>query len=83
MDDASVKAMQDETELQKRKHHQKQAPECLYGSIDAAKVRIEPQDELEKALEGRENWRDLKIVCWYYIYVADTHQEKIHANFEI
>jgi len=55
--------MQDETELQKRECDQRQAPERLYGSIDAAKVRIEPRDELEKALEGRENWRDLKIVC--------------------
>jgi len=65
MDETLVKAMQDEASLQKRERDQKQAPELLYGSIDAAKVRIEPRDELEKALEGRENWRDMKIGCWY------------------
>jgi hypothetical protein len=65
MEAAMVKAMQDVAQLQKRERDQKQAPERLYGSIDAAKVRIEPRDELEKALEGRENWRDLKIGCWY------------------
>jgi hypothetical protein len=65
MDAALVEAMQDEVQLQKRECGQKQAPERLYGSIDAAKVRIEPRDEQEKGLAGRENWRDLKIGCWY------------------
>jgi len=45
MDEALVEVMQDEVQLQKREGAQKQAPERLYGSIDAAKVRIEPRDE--------------------------------------
>jgi hypothetical protein len=65
LDEELVQAMQDEAQLQKRECDQKQAPERLYGSIDAAKVRIEPRDEQEKALADRENWRDLKIGCWY------------------
>lgn len=65
LDEELVQAMQDEAQLQKRECDQKQAPERLYGSIDAAKVRIEPRDKQEKALAGRENWRDLKIGCWY------------------
>jgi hypothetical protein len=65
LDEELVQAMQEEAQLQKREYDQRQALERLYGSIDAAKVRIEPRDKQEKALAGRENWRDLKIGCWY------------------
>ena len=60
-----VKETQDEASLQKREQSQPPAPDILYGSIDAAKVRIEPRDEQEKAVENRENWRDMKAGCWY------------------
>ena len=56
---------QDESGLQKRERSQPPAPNILDGSIDAAKVRIEPRDEKEKAVENRETWRDLKAGCWY------------------
>ncbi len=56
---------QNEVSLQKREQSQTPAPDILYGSIDAAKVRIEPRDEKEKAVENRENWRDMKAGCWY------------------
>jgi hypothetical protein len=36
----------------------------MYGSIDAAKVRIEARCPDEKALQ-EEAWRDLKVGCWY------------------
>jgi hypothetical protein len=36
----------------------------LYGSLDAAKVRIEPRTKAEKQAET-EAWRDLKVGCWY------------------
>ena len=36
----------------------------LYGSLDAAKVRIEPRKLAEKQAET-ETWRDLKVGCWY------------------
>lgn len=36
----------------------------LYGSLDAAKVRIEPRKAAEKQAET-ETWRDLKVGCWY------------------
>ena len=39
-------------------------PARLYGSIDAAKVRIEPRDPTEKQAE-HEAWRDVKVGCWY------------------
>ena len=83
MDDAMVQATQDETELQKREGDQRQAPERLYGSIDAAKVRIEPRDELEKALEGRENWRDLKIVCWYQGEIVPNREQSTRQKRKV
>lgn len=64
-DTVLVKEMQEEASLQKREQSQVSAPDILYGSIDAAKVRIEPRTEQEKAVENRENWRDLKAGCWY------------------
>jgi hypothetical protein len=39
-------------------------PHRLYGSLDAAKVRIEPRKSAEKQAET-ETWRDLKVGCWY------------------
>ncbi len=39
-------------------------PTRLYGSLDAAKVRIEPRTKAEKQAET-EAWRDLKVGCWY------------------
>jgi hypothetical protein len=39
-------------------------PTRLYGSLDAAKVRIEPRKQAEKHAE-HETWRDLKVGCWY------------------
>ncbi len=40
------------------------APKRLYGSVDAAKVRIEPRCPEEKE-QQQEDWRDLKVGCWY------------------
>jgi hypothetical protein len=39
-------------------------PKRLYGSLDAAKTRIEPRCPEEKE-QGSEAWRDLKVGCWY------------------
>ncbi len=64
-DQELVEAMQDEKSLQQRERSQPVACDILDGSIEAAKVRIEPRDPQEKALENRETWRDLKAGCWY------------------
>jgi hypothetical protein len=74
-DQALVKAMQDEKSLQQREQSQPAAPDILYGSIDAAKVRIEPRDAQEKAVENRETWRDLKAGCWYEGEVVPVRQQ--------
>jgi hypothetical protein len=72
-----VKEMQSEASLQKREQTHKPAPERLYGSIDAAKVWIEPREAQEKAAEGRENWRDWKAGCWYE---GETVPERQRSN---
>jgi len=64
-DEQLVKETQAEASLQKREQSPVPAPDILYGSIDAAKVRIEPRNEQEKAIANRETWRDLKAGCWY------------------
>jgi hypothetical protein len=75
-----VKETQDETGLQMRERIQQPVPDILYGSIDAAKVRIEPCTEQEKAAENREIWRDLKAGCWYEGEVVPNRQQSIRQK---
>jgi hypothetical protein len=74
-DQGLVKEMQDEKSLQKREQSQPVTPDILYGSIDAAKVRIEPRNPQEKAVKNREKWRDLKAGCWYQGEVVPVRQQ--------
>ncbi len=74
-DQALVNAMQDEKSLQQRERSLPAACDILYGSIDAAKVRIEPRNPKEKALKNRETWRDLKAGCWYEGEVVPVRQQ--------
>ena len=83
MDEELIQAMQDEAQLQKREYDQRQAPERMYGSIDAAKVRIEPRDEQEKALAGREKWRDLKIGCWYQGEIVPKRERSVRQKGKV
>jgi len=78
-----VKEMQDEASLQKREQRQRPAADILYGSIDAAKVRIEPRDEKEKAVENRENWRDMKIGCWYEGEIVPQSQRSMRQKDKV
>jgi hypothetical protein len=45
----------------------------LYGSIDAARVRIEPR-QTEQTLTPEEAWRDMKVICWYELEAAPAVQ---------
>jgi len=78
-----VKEMQEEAGLQKREQSQAPAPDILYGSLDAAKVRIEPRDEQEKALENRENWRDMKAGCWYEGEMVPNNQRSTRQKDKV
>jgi hypothetical protein len=56
---------QDEDYLQTRLRETGPLPKRLYGSLDAAKVRIEPRAKAGQMPEKGEKWRDLKVGCWY------------------
>jgi hypothetical protein len=75
-----METMQAEAELQKRERSQPPTPDILYGSIDAAKVRIEPRDEKEKALANRETWRDVKAGCWYEAETVPQRQQSVRQK---
>jgi len=78
-----VKETQNEASLQKREQSQRPMPDILYGSIDAAKVRIEPRGEKEKALENREHWRDLKAGCWYEGEIVPHRQRSVRQKNKV
>jgi hypothetical protein len=56
---------QDEEYLQARLRETEPFPQRLYGSLDAAKVRVEPRAKGGKKPETPEDWRDIKVGCWY------------------
>jgi hypothetical protein len=80
---ALIQATQDENSLQQRERSQLAAPDILYGSLDAAKVRIEPRDPEEKALENREAWRDVKAGCWYEGEVVPVRQRSTRQKDKV
>jgi len=65
VDEQQCRVGQSEDDLQALQR--REPPTCprLYGSLDAAKVRIEPRKSGEKAAPEREAWRDLKLGCWF------------------
>ncbi len=64
---------QDEAWLQARLQSASRAPQRLYGSIDAAKTRIEPRCPEEKA-QREEAFRDFKVGCWYELEAVPPSQ---------
>jgi hypothetical protein len=64
-EDQEIQASQDEQALQERLREEQQVPQRLYGSLDAAKVRIEPRARKGAPVPEHEDWRDMKVGCWY------------------
>ncbi len=64
-EDAWCRQSQDLDHLQARLRETTPLPARLYGSLDAAKVRIEPRAKQGKKPENIEAWRDMKVGCWY------------------
>ena len=64
-EEQGIQASQNEKALQKRLREEKQVPQRLYGSLDAAKVRIEPRARQGEPVPEHEDWRDMKVGCWY------------------
>jgi hypothetical protein len=65
---------QDPAWLQAHLRTSEPIPARLYGSLDAAKVRIEPRKESEKQA-ATEAWRDVKVGCWYEAEPAPPSQQ--------
>lgn len=59
---------QDANHLQERIRTETKQPEQLYGSLDGAHVRIEDPEE-------DENWREVKVGCWYQVEAVPTNQK--------
>ena len=64
-EEQEMQTSQDERALQERLREEQQVPKRLYGSLDAAKVRIEPRARKGKPVPEHEDWRDMKVGCWY------------------
>jgi hypothetical protein len=67
MEEKLIVQSQDERHLQVRQRNPGSIPTRLYGSMDAAKVRIEPRPGKGEEKEAHEDWRDLKVLCWYEV----------------
>lgn len=67
------KQSQAESWLQERQRQTDPVPQRVYGSIDAAKTRIEPRCPEEKA-QREETFRDLKVGCWYELEAVPPAQ---------
>jgi len=76
-----IKEMHNEAASQKREQMVvQQVPDRLYGSIDAAKVRIEQRAKQGKKAEMEEDWRDMKIVCWYEGELVPNSQRSVRQK---
>jgi hypothetical protein len=64
-DEQAIQNTQDEKALQQLLREPKPIPARLYGSLDAAKVRIEPRAKKGEPVPEHEDWRDMKVGCWY------------------
>lgn len=69
-----IKDSQDEDWLQERERNPGRVVPRLYGSMDAAKVRIEPRPKQGKKPEEYERWRDMKVLCWYEVETVPPAQ---------
>ncbi len=64
-EEAWCQQSQDEDYLQTRLRETAPLPARVYGSLDAAKVRIEPRARAGKKPDKEDDWRDMKVGCWY------------------
>jgi len=68
------KRSQNETYLQERQRDPGTVVTRMYGSMDAGKVRIEPRPKKGEEKEEHEDWRDMKVLCWYEVETVSPAQ---------
>lgn len=71
---ALIKKTQNEAYLQERQRIPGKIVQRLYGSMDAAKVRIEPRPKKGEEKGEHEDWRDLKVLCWFEVETVSPSQ---------
>jgi len=69
-----IQHSQDEACLQERLRNPGKIVTRLYGSMDAAKVRIEPRPKKGEEKAEHEDWRDMKVLCWYEVETVSPAQ---------
>jgi hypothetical protein len=62
-----IQQSQGEAYLQERERQPGHLPPQIYGSMDAAKVRIEPRPKKGEQPAEHEDWRDMKVLSWYEV----------------
>lgn len=70
-----IQQSQDETYLQAREQDPGCIPPRLYGSMDAAKVRIEPRSKQGEQPSEHEDWRDMKVLSWFEVESVPPAQQ--------
>lgn len=78
-----IQASQHEDQLQERQRLLEAVPARLYGSIDAAKVRIEPRPKRGEDKPEHEDWRDMKILCWYEVEEVTPAQQSARQRAKV
>jgi hypothetical protein len=77
---ALIEKTQDEAYLQERQRNPGRIVPRRYGSIDAAKVRIEPRPKKGEEKEKHEDWRDLKVLCWFEVETVPASQRSVRQR---
>jgi len=75
-----IQHSQDEAYLQERERHPGRTPPQLYGSLDAAKVRIEPRPKKGEKPGEHEDWRDMKVLSWFETEVVMPAQRSVRQR---
>ena len=74
-EDHLIAQSQNPAYLQARQRQPGPVPSRLYGSIDAAKVRTEPRPKKGEAKAAHEDWRDMKVLCWFETEAVPPSQQ--------
>lgn len=74
-EDHLIAQSQDEQYLQTRQRQPGPVPTRVYGTMDAAKVRTEPRPKKGDAKAAHEDWRDMKVLCWFETEAVPPSQQ--------
>lgn len=78
-----IEKSQKESYLQERQRQPGKIPIQLYASMDAAKVRIEPRPKRGEAKEAHEDWRDMKVLCWFEVENVPAAQRSVRQRNKV